>query len=89
MVELRPRSGGEGVLRFDISSITVEEAELWDWLDRATSGPHVRQWSRRLLLLTLEDALALPLPLAPGAPLELVGTQVRADDVVLLTRLSR
>ena len=86
---LRPRESAE---RIDlvVESVYVAEASLQSkWVHEQPFDTDLLRWSRRVLLLVLEDAISLPLPLEAGTPLELVASQVRADDLLLLLEVDR
>ncbi len=79
----RPSDASTGLLDLSLETITVEEASLQTpWAETDPEEATLERWARRLLLLVFEEAFSLPLPVAPGAPLELVGTDVRPDDLL-------
>jgi hypothetical protein len=82
-------SGTQGTaLALQIGSIEMNSADVESqWLDEDAQPANVEAWARRLLLLLFEDRLQLPLPVEPGAPLELLSTQVRSSDLLLLLRI--
>lgn len=86
-LSLRPRSPSLDTASFDIEAIEVREPELDTELAR-TLPPEddVARWTRRALLLLLDEELDLPLPLLPAAPLRVVNTQVRTQDIVYYVR---
>ncbi len=84
---LRPAQGPSGVVRFDLESIELASATLEsEWLTEQPAQSAVDQWARRVLLLVLADQFVFPLPVEPGTPLQVTGTQVRTDDIVLYLR---
>lgn len=86
---VRPRAGAAGLIGFEIESVQVREVELVsDWLVDYPANSDLLNWTRRLLLMTLRDRLVLPLPIDPGTPLTLVGSQIRSTDVVLLMKFA-
>ncbi len=89
---LQPAQSRGTALSLQIGSIDVTSAQVTSqWRREADTETgaeaDVRPWARRLLLLLFEDRLQLPLPVEPGAPLELISTQVRANDLLLLLRI--
>ncbi|MGM0554909.1 MAG: hypothetical protein ACQEVA_00835 [Myxococcota bacterium] len=85
---LQPALSRQGSLQLQIGSIEVESAEVTSrWRHEDAQVGDLKQWARRLIILLFEDRLQLPLPVEPGAPLELVTTQVRDDDLLLLLRI--
>lgn len=81
----------QNALAMNMETIQVERAVLHsEWVPQGTPPDQetIRLWSKRLVLLSLGHIFTLPLPLLPGAPLELVGTQVREHDLALFLRLT-
>lgn len=88
-VTLQPAQPRQGSLDFQVSSIEVRSTRLestWappDWVLEDDARP----WTRRLLLILLEDRVSLPSPLEPGSPLEIVASQIREVDVLFLLEI--
>ncbi|MFW6058432.1 MAG: hypothetical protein ACOC9W_06210 [Persicimonas sp.] len=71
-----------------IDAVSISDASIQSqWLAEPPTDTDLVRWSERVLLMVLEDALTLPLPLEPGAPLHLSDAQIRNDDVLLLFEL--
>lgn len=66
----------------DIGDVSFTSA----WATSSPSGGDLTRWTRRLLLLVFDETLALPLPLDPGTSAQLVQTNIRPDDVLLMFR---
>lgn len=80
-----PASAGSFRLSFEAISVGDVSIES-GWGSEPPDPATVDTWARRFVLLSLGDSVDLPLPLSPGAPLELVGALIRDDDAVLLLR---
>jgi hypothetical protein len=86
---LRPRAAGAGLIGFDVETLQARDVRLSsDWFAAEPASEDGLNWTRRLLLMTLQDRLILPLPIEPGTPLTLVGSQIRSSDVVLMMRFA-
>ncbi|MBA2662120.1 MAG: hypothetical protein H0U74_07465 [Bradymonadaceae bacterium] len=86
---LRPRADLPGLIGFDVDTVEVQNVQLSSpWLADAPDDNDRNRWARRLLFLALDGQFSLPLPLDPGTPLRVVGSQVRADDLVLMLRFT-
>ncbi len=89
IVSLRP------VERLDRIDLTVDAVDVTDtsiqsqWLYERPFDSNLMRWSKRALLLVLDGAFSLPLPLDPSAPLHLVQSQVRTNDLLLLFSFDR
>jgi hypothetical protein len=82
---LRPTSRRADALDFALTTITVGDVGFSSpWSSQPPRPEQLGPWTRRLLFLVLEDAFQLPLPVRPAAPLDLVGSRVRSDDLLLL-----
>lgn len=85
---LQPALSRQGTLQLEIGSIDVTSADVTSrWHHEDAEVGDLEEWARRLIVLLFEDRLQLPLPVEPGAPLELVTTQVRDNDLLLLLRI--
>lgn len=76
---------GTNAIELSLSSIEVLDASLAShWFDEPPADDAlVRDWSERLLVLVLDDALTIPLPLEPASPLRLADARVRTSDLLL------
>ncbi len=84
---LRPRSGSLDAARFDIESVQVTPGRFEsEFASRQPTDEALERWVRRTTLVLLDDAVTFPLPLMPTTPARVVGTQVRAGDIVLFVR---
>lgn len=74
-------------LDLNIESITIERVQ-WEsaWTTAPPSQTQVSLWTRRLLLLAFDGAISLPLPFREDAPVRLVQTQLRNEDLVFYMR---
>lgn len=79
----------------DSLAFTVESVEVTDpimqsqWSYGNDAGSDLVQWTQATLQLVLQDAFSLPIPLDPSAPLHLVESQVRTNDVLLFFEFDR
>ncbi|MFU8802535.1 MAG: hypothetical protein ACNA8W_01885 [Bradymonadaceae bacterium] len=84
---LRAKEDEVGMIAFEIESVQIRDVSLRsDWLETRPREADLMNWTRRLLIMTLQDRLVMPLPIDPGTPLTLVGSQIRSTDVVLMMR---
>ena len=82
---LRPTTRRTDALDFALTTITVRDVGFGSpWSAQPPRPDQLGPWTRRLLFLVFEDAFLLPLPVRPAAPLQLVGSRVRSDDLLLL-----
>jgi hypothetical protein len=73
-----------------VESVAVADASIESqWIYEFPAQADLQRWTRRAMLLVLQDAFSLPLPMEPGAPLQLVDSQVRPNDLLLLFKLDR
>lgn len=81
-----PASVSMSSLELDLETIEVTEGVTLrsPWKNGDQKAVGLKQWTQRLLHLVFEDSFSLPLPVAPSAPLDLVHTQVRENDLMLL-----
>ena len=87
-LRLLPSSTSPSAVDLSLQTVDVQNATLQTpWADDSIDRTTLLPWTRRLLVLLFEDAFSLPLPVAPGSPLELVDTDVRAHDLLLLFRI--
>lgn len=85
---LQPSQSRGTTLSLQIGSIEVSSARVRSQWSGDTEIDDPEQWGQRLILLLFENRLQLPLPVEPGAPLELMSTQVRTNDLLLLLRIN-
>ena len=85
---LQPTQSRGAALSLQIGSIEVSSARVRSQWSGDAELDDPAQWARRLILLLFENRLQLPLPVEPGAPLELMSTQVRTNDLLLLLRIN-
>lgn len=77
-------------LTLNIETLTVQNAILQSlWRGVQTNNDAVFLWTRRLLLIALGEGFQIPLPLRPGTPMQVLGTQLREQDIVLYLQLER
>ena len=87
-LRLLPSNTSPSAVDLSLQTVDVQNATLQTpWADDAIERTALLPWTRRLLVLLFEDAFSLPLPVAPGSPLELADTDVRAHDLLLLFRI--
>lgn len=77
-------------LLLNIETLTVQDASLQSlWRGAQTNNDAVFLWTRRLLLIALGEGFQIPLPLRPGTPMQVLGTQLREQDLVMYLQLER
>jgi hypothetical protein len=85
---LRPTETSGSTLDLSIDTLDIHETSLeTPWADAPPEGDAVRNWARRLFVLVFEDAFSVPLPFTPGAPLELLDTEIREHDLLIRLRV--
>jgi len=85
---LRPTETSNSTIDLSIDTLQIHEATLaTPWSETPPDGEAVRNWARRLFVLVFEDAFSIPLPFTPGAPLELVDTEIRDNDLLVWLRV--
>jgi hypothetical protein len=80
---LSPGAGPPGAVAFTVETIEVIDAEMTSDLATDVTDTVVRAWTRRTLLLALDDLISFPLPLAPGNGVKVLQTQVRSGDLLV------
>ncbi len=84
---LRLETPSVGRATLTLEALDVQNSTLSGELVDGDVDPEIlARWTRRALLLALDDRLDLPLPLRDGSAVRVVNAQVRADDVVLFLR---
>lgn len=83
---LRPRAGEPGFVGFAVETIDVLEVSLDSDLAVEPEAQVVESWTRRTLLIALEDLFNFPLPVRPDSQIEVVRTEVRSDDLLVIGR---
>jgi hypothetical protein len=88
-LRLRPGGRGERTLVLSVDNAVVDSPSLAsEWRGASPTGEQLTTWARRLILLLLDEEIVVPAPLLPTSPLNLIGAQVRAQDLVLYGRLA-
>jgi hypothetical protein len=83
-LSLRPVDNADSI-ELAVDAVAVSEADIESqWVYEPPRDTDLARWTRRVMLLVLQDTFSLPLPMRPGAPLQLVDSQVRSDDLLLL-----
>lgn len=89
IVSLRPTERLDSIA-FTVDSVFVSAASVQSqWSYEVPFDSDLVRWTRRTMMLVLEDAFSLPIPLDPSAPLHLIDSQVRANDVLLFFEFDR
>lgn len=89
VLTLRPVEQADGV-DLAVDAVLVTDTDLQSqWLYERPFDTDLLLWSKRVMLLVLDGAFSLPLPVEPGAPLHLVESQVRNNDLLLLMDFDR
>lgn len=84
---LIPRADVPGMIGFEIDTVAVNNVQIESaWISETLDEQKSMNWVRRLMFIALDGQLSLPLPLNPGTQLKVVGTQIRAKDLVLFLR---
>ncbi len=87
---LIPRADVPGMIGFEIDTVAVENIQVESaWMGQQADAQKSMSWVRRLIFIALDGQLGLPLPLNPSTDLQVVGTQIRANDLVLFLRFQR
>ncbi len=89
IITLRPVERLDSIA-FAVDSVFVTDSTVQSqWIYEVPFDSDLVRWTRRAMLLVLQDAFSLPIPMDPSAPLHLVDSQVRANDVLLLFEFDR
>jgi hypothetical protein len=79
-----------GRVELAVDSVEVTEPSVESqWSYNRPDDTDLASWARRVLLMVLDDAFTLPLPVEPGAPLQLLDSLVRQNDLMLLFDIDR
>lgn len=77
-----------GAMALRLDSVHVSRAEVSsEWLSELPEDDVLRQWVQRALVLVLGERIVLPSPLEGEVQLNLVGSRIRSEDVLLFLSL--
>lgn len=85
-ITLRPERNTRGFVKLKVESLEVRNANITSAWMRPPTADDSKVWARRVLLLALEDAFVLPVPLETAGSLRVLNVGLRATDAVLFLR---
>jgi hypothetical protein len=85
-ITLRPERNTRGFVKLTVESLEVRTADINSAWMAPPAAEDSQVWARRVLLLALQDAFVLPIPLATASSLRVLNVGLRDSDAVLFLR---